>query len=49
MNKKILVEKVKKLLNEREIINEQLQEIAKSVNPTSPWKCVLRTELGVVI
>lgn len=49
MNKKLLKEKVEKLLKEQERIRLQLQEIAKQVDPTQPWKVVLRTELGVVI
>lgn len=46
---KELIEDIKYKIRHIEFLTEQLQEIAKGINPNKPWKRTLREDVGVVI
>ena len=43
------VKKVEQLIVQRELINQQLQNLAKEVNPGKSWKRVIREDLNLII
>ena len=48
MNENI-IKKASDLIDARNSIDDELQQLAYTINPTKPWKRVLREDLHLVI